>query len=232
MTDSLNIFIAKSIFAKIMKISNLENTDPDSITNIVLDWGGVIVNIDYDKTVDAFRELGFADFRSFYHQKVQNDFFIQFETGKVNSVQLRDFIRQELNKNLDDDDINRAWCAMILDIPPSRIDTLNRLKSKYRIVLLSNTNQLHEELIIPRLNEELGIEFLSLFDRYYFSHHIGMRKPDTDIYRYVLADDGMQAERTLFVDDTEMNIDTAADMGIRSCYLQSGSDIVELFRDW
>jgi putative hydrolase of the HAD superfamily len=215
-----------------MKISNLKDIDPDSITNIVFDWGGVIVNIDYYATITAFRKLGLEDFKSFYSQKTQNDFFIRFEIGKVTTDQFRDYIRKELNQNLTNDEINDAWCAMILDIPKSRIETLLRLKSKYRILLLSNTNQLHEEQILPRLKKELGFDFLSLFDRYYLSHHIGMRKPNADIYEHVLADAGIEKSGTLFIDDTEINIDTAASLGIKACYLQPDSDIVELFQDW
>lgn len=215
-----------------MKISNLENIDPKSITNIVFDWGGVIIDIDYHATINAFNKLGLKDFKAFYSQKTQNDFFIQFEIGKVTSEQLRDYIRKELNKELSDEEINDAWCAMLLDIPGSRIETLKKLKSNYRMLLLSNTNQLHEELILPRLNKELGFDFLSLFDNYYLSHHVGMRKPNADIYEHVLSDDGLRASETLFIDDTEMNIDAAASLDIYSCYLQPGSDIVELFKDW
>lgn len=215
-----------------MKISNLGDIDPGSITNIVFDWGGVIVNIDYYATINAFRKLGLDDFQAFYNQKTQNEFFIRFETGKVTPDQLRDYIRKKLKKELTDNEINDAWCAMILDIPESRIETLLRLRYNYRIILLSNTNQLHEKLILPRLNREIGFEFLSLFDRYYLSHHIGMRKPNADIYEHVLTDAGLRNSETLFIDDTELNIDTAAGLGIRSFYLNSGSDIAELFKDW
>lgn len=222
----------KVLFAKIMKISNLGNIDPKSITNIVFDWGGVIINIDYQATINAFGKLGFEDFKAFYSQKSQNEFFIRFETGKATPGQLRDYLRKELNKNLSDKEINDAWGAMLLDIPESRIETLKRLRSNYRLLLLSNTNQLHEELVLPRIDNEIGFSFLSLFDRYYLSHHLGMRKPNIDIFEHILQDDNIRANETLFIDDTEINIDTAAGLGIIACYLQPDSDIVELFRDW
>jgi putative hydrolase of the HAD superfamily len=215
-----------------MKISNLGSIDPKDITNIVFDWGGVIINIDYNATISAFKKLGIEDFRTFYFQKIQNRFFNQFEIGKVTPGEFRNVFRETLNKDLPDQAINDAWCAMLLDIPKPRIDTLMRLKMNYRVLLLSNTNQLHEDLILPRLNTELGFDFLSLFDRYYLSHKIGMRKPNADIYEFVLLENGLQASETLFIDDTEMNIDTAAILGLRACHLQPGADMVELFKDW
>ncbi len=215
-----------------MKISTLDNIDPKSVTNIIFDWGGVLINIEYHATINAFRKLGLDDFKAFYSQKTQNEFFIQFEIGKISPAELRNYIRDALNKDLTDKQINDAWCAMLLDAPKSRIETLLRLKSSYNIMLLSNTNQIHEDLILPRLNKDLGIDFLSLFNRVYLSHHLGMRKPNADIYEYVINNSGFKAEETLFIDDTEMNIDAADALGIKSCYLQPNSDIVELFEDW
>lgn len=215
-----------------MKISNLGSIDPKSVTNIVFDWGGVIINIDYSATIEAFRSLGIEDFKAFYSQKYQNEFFTLFEIGKVSPEQLRNYLRQELNKKLTDEEINAAWCAMLLDIPDSRIELLLKLRSNYRVLLLSNTNQIHQDLILPRLNNQLGLDFLSLFDRYYLSHHIGMRKPDADIFEHVISDNKLEAGEILFIDDSEVNIDTAASLGIKACYLQQDSDIVELFQDW
>lgn len=215
-----------------MKISALDNIDPKSITNIIFDWGGVLINIDYQATINAFRNLGLDDFKAFYSQKTQNEFFIQFEIGEKTPDELRNYVREALKKDLSDKQINDAWCAMLLDAPMSRIDTLLRLKARHDIMLLSNTNQIHEDLILPRLNEDLGMDFLSLFSRIYLSHHLGMRKPNADIYEHVIRNCGYKAEETLFIDDTEMNINAAAGLGIRSCYLEPGMDIVELFRDW
>ena len=215
-----------------MKISNLDNIDPKSITNIIFDWGGVLINIDYQATINAFNRLGLDDFKAFYNQKTQNEFFIQFEIGKITPDELRNYVREALKKDLSDKQINDAWCAMLLDAPKSRIETLQRLKSRYDIMLLSNTNQIHEDLILPRLNKDLGMDFLSLFNRVYLSHHLGMRKPNSDIYELVINSNGYSAEETLFIDDTEMNIDAADALGIKSCYLQPNSGIVELFEGW
>ena len=215
-----------------MKISDPGNIDPHSITNIIFDWGGVLVHIDPNATISAFRKLGIENFRSYYNYGIQNEFFTRFEIGKVSSDQLRQYIRDALNSNVTDDAIDNAWCAMVLDIPQPYIETLLRLRSKYRLILLSNTNQIHEDLILPRLKRDVGRDFLSLFDRYYFSHHLGMRKPDREIFEYVLRDSGAKAEETLFIDDTEVNTDVAAELGIRSYYLQPGSDISVLFRKW
>lgn len=215
-----------------MKTSDPKAIDKEKIKNIVFDWGGVLIEIDYYATIEAFNKLGFEDFKAFYSQKNQMEFFIGFEIGKHSPDQFRNYIRDVLKQDLPDKIINDAWCAMLLDIPKSRIEVINKLKAKYKLYLLSNTNQLHEDLVLPRINSSLKLDFFSLFDGVYLSHRIGMRKPHIDIYKYVLNDKGMKAEETLFIDDTEVNIDASASIGIKSFYLNSGLDIVQLFRDW
>ena len=73
---------------------NLEN-----ISCIIFDLGGVLLDIDYDKTSQAFLKLGFADFDKFYRQDQQTELFSLFETGKITPKQFRNGVRKLAHSN-------------------------------------------------------------------------------------------------------------------------------------
>ncbi len=216
-----------------MKILNPEKLPVKDIKNIIFDWGGVIININYDATVKAFGELGYNKFEEYYHQKSQHALFDDFEVGNINTDVFRSGIREALAlPDLSDTQIDEAWSAMLLDMPLERIDLIKKLKTKYRLFLLSNTNQIHEDGIVPRLDTQLGFPFFSLFDKVYLSHRIGKRKPNADIFQHVLSENNLFAWETLFIDDSEQHIDGAASVGINAFYLQKGMSILEVFDNW
>ena len=117
------------------------------------------------------------------------------------------------------------------DIPPHRTTFLKELKAqnRYRLFLLSNTNELHIDCVQQDMGDEAYQDFKQLFDHFYLSYEMGKRKPDAEIYQQVLAEQSLLPEETLFIDDTEENTAAAARLGIRTWHLQVGKeDIVEL----
>ena len=119
---------------------------------------------------------------------------------------------------------------MILDIPYENIELLRQLKTKYRIFLLSNTNQIHLDKYTLDVKRAFDIDSLDvLFEKTYYSHEMNMRKPNLDIYESVLVKSNLVAEETLFIDDSEENIKAAKKTGIQAYHLKQGETIVELF---
>ena len=109
---------------------------------IIFDLGGVILNINYQKTIDEFIKLGIKNASILYSKKIQTNLFNQIETGKISS---RKFLTELQNKttNANIDQVEKAWNAMLLDLPKERITLLKKLKSIYPLFLLSNTNAIH-----------------------------------------------------------------------------------------
>lgn len=212
-----------------MKILHPENIDFQCIQNIVFDWGGVITNIDHNKTIDAYKNLGMSNFHEYFTHAYQNKLFRNFEIGVITAAEMRQELRKELNKTISDEDIDNAWCALLLDTPKVNIDILQHLSSKFRIYLLSNTNEIHATYYNNKLQEVFNINFPSLFTKVYYSHTTGMRKPNIDIFEYVLKDAGIQADETLFIDDTEVNINTADRLGFHSFFIQNGTRMQDIF---
>lgn len=199
-----------------------------NIKHIILDLGGVLLDIDYQRTEDAFVQLGMKDFAQHYTQAAQSNFFSDFETGKMAEEQFISGLSEWIPGTVKADDIVAAWNAMLLDFPLRRLQILQQLQLHYDIVLLSNTNSIHERAFNQMLRERCGFNTLAVFvDKVFYSHHIGMRKPDVATFEYVLNYTGFDPAHTLFVDDSQQHIEGAQSAGIQTIWLEKGMTIEE-----
>lgn len=197
--------------------------------NIIFDLGGVLINIDYNLTIDAFKNLGVNNFDQLYSQARQSHLFDKFEMGKIAACDFRHELKRLLPAGITDLEINRAWCAMLLDFPPQRIALMEKLKKKYRLFLLSNTNEIHHaqfSVILKKTN--LLEKWENIFEKEYYSHQIGLRKPDVEIFDFVLKEKNLIPSETLFIDDSEQNIAGAQKTGMLTRLIRIGEDISDL----
>ena len=192
-----------------------------SIRNIIFDLGGVILNIDPQLTIDAFRKLGWNNFYEGQNQSLNKELFFNLEKGNSSPGEFRDNVRQMIKCQIDDIDIDKAWTAMILDIPEERIRYLEELKMSYRIFLLSNTNEIHRKKFHKDFEEVYGYSFYDLFERNFYSHEMGMRKPDPRIFIQTMKEAGLVAGQTLYIDDMEENIKAAKIQGMKVLHIQT-----------
>ena len=195
---------------------------------IIFDLGGVIINLDYNKTAEAFKDLGIQNFDEVYSQQKQASLFDDFEKGIISPDDFRNVIRKHITHSVSDEQIDNAWDAMLLDIPVYKIQWLKLLSKKYRIFLLSNTNEIHikafTKILFNTYNENV---FESTFEKIYYSCRMKMRKPDGEIFEYVLKENNLSAEETLFVDDSEQHIQGAEKIGLQVYHLKTNEDITK-----
>lgn len=199
-----------------------------NIKNIIFDWGGVITNIDYHITIDNFAKIGMPGFKEYYSQSTANNLFRQFEKGMIPAEEIRKNLRKDYHVDASDEEIDNAWCSMLLDTPEERLEVLKKLKKNYRLFLLSNTNIIHVEYYNSLIYEKYTLRFPELFDHVFYSHEIGMRKPDREIFEYVLKYNKLQKANTLFVDDLEINIRAAKQIGMKTFHVKYSNAILEL----
>lgn len=200
------------------------------IKNLLLDLGGVVLNVDYHKMVDVFKEYGVMDFDKHFTQAKQVEIVDKFEEGKCTIEEFRNGIRDLVNVNLTDEQIDNAWFSMILDLPKERIELIGLLKLKYNVYLFSNTNELHIELLKKRYEEEFGFDiFQMLFTKAYFSNEIKMRKPHPESFQWLINDAGIKAEETLFIEDSPQHIEGAKKVGLNTYWLTGGETINDLY---
>jgi putative hydrolase of the HAD superfamily len=128
-----------------------------------------------------------------------------------------------IGTDVTDQDIDTAWTAMLLDIPRDRIKYIEELKNKYRVFLLSNTNEIHRLKFHSIFEENFGYSFDQLFERNHYSHEMGLRKPDQAIFLQVLAENNLVASETLFIDDISENVMAAESVGMKGLNIVPGT---------
>lgn len=198
---------------------------------IIFDLGGVILNIDYQLPVKAFRKLGIEDFSGYFSQASQSKLLDDYETGRISSSEFISSIREIVQPGTSDDQIIDAWNSILLDLPEQRLFTLEKAAENHRIFLLSNTNDLHIESFNRYLLDEFQLPSLEpFFEQLYLSYEVGLRKPDPRIFEYVLQDAGLDPQNTLFIDDSVQHIQSAKELGILTHHLVK-EDIMTFFED-
>ena len=198
---------------------------------IIFDLGGVILNIDYHATIAAFQKLSIPNFETLYAQAKQNHVFDQLETGALSNEDFRAYIREESQMELTDAKIDQAWNAMLLDLPYERIEILKNVGNEKPIYLLSNTNAIHIDWFTKYMNKEhIGFSnFNDLFVNTHYSSQLGDRKPNASCFEKVLSINDLQAEKTLFIDDSAQHIEGAKKVGLNAYHLEEET-IVDLFK--
>jgi len=196
------------------------------IKNIIFDFGDIFINL--DKQI-IFREA--ANYGGSFKltpemQKINND----FEVGAISPAEFISKL-QHIYPKATRAQIENIWNGMLLDFPDYRLEFIENLSAekKYRLFLLSNTNAIH----IPHCEQKMGTEkfnrFKNSFEKFYLSQEIKLRKPNTEIFEFVLNENGLKAEETFFIDDTKENTDAAEKIDIHCWNLQVGKeDIIDL----
>ena len=197
--------------------------------NLIFDIGNVLVDIDYNVTVAEFQKLATIDFSQIVSYSKQHHLFDWFETGKISAADFRRELRQFLRPEVTDDEINRAWNSILLHYPSEKFKLLQQLKDTYRTFALSNINEIHVQEIDRVAKQLFHVpDFASFFHKAYYSHEVGHRKPEPEIYQAILEQENMRPGETFFVDDKEENIEAAGKLGIRAFHLADRDKLQEL----
>jgi putative hydrolase of the HAD superfamily len=198
------------------------------IKNIIFDLGGVIINLDNQLTEDAFVSLGAKPFREYFGHGHAASFFRDYEVGGISDRQFIDSIKELTGLSPSDEEIIKAWNALLLDFPTERIQLLKELGRRYRIFLFSNTNALHLTALRKIYRDGVGDgELDDHFERTYYSHLMGMRKPDKPSYEHILQENQLIGSETLFVDDALINIEGAEAAGLKGLFLRPGTTLLD-----
>ena len=192
----------------------------------------MICNIDVKITEKQFVELGFRVNDPAFPASASKKLFEDLESGNLTPQQFRDKLRPFFSMPVSDAMLDHAWNALLLDIPEPRIRLIEQVRKNYRIFMLTNTNEIHYLKYHETFKTQYGYDdFDSLFEKAYYSYRIGLKKPDPEIFRYVLSDSHLDPSETLFIDDTLMHVEGANSVGIHAHHLLigDGEQIIDLF---
>lgn len=189
------------------------------IDTILFDFGNVLLPLDVEATYAGFKSLGA---KPSLHKELP--LFHKWERGELLGDEFITEIRTHIPFATHDSSIWRVWNAMILDFPQANIELLKALKKDYNIVLVSNINHEHEQFIKQKMGMYAYNEFIRQFSGIYYSHHIGLRKPETDYFKAVLKAENITGDTAFFIDDTSANITEAEKLGIRCWHFNPKTD--------
>ncbi|MFT6849791.1 MAG: FMN phosphatase YigB (HAD superfamily) [Sphingobacteriales bacterium] len=201
------------------------------IKNIIFDFGGVIIDIDYHATINAFKAMGLRDFDLAFSQLRQTEVFDNLETGKISPSQFCSEMNAHFGGEKSEIEIFKAWNAMLGTIPAHRLEMLLKLKEKCPTYLLSNTNEIHLKHIFKYTKSAYGqADMDAYFHKTYYSHKMGLRKPNANIFDKVIIENDLDPEETLFIDDSSQHIVGAKKVGLHTLHLVGGLDIVDVLK--
>jgi len=196
------------------------------IKTIIFDFGNVFINLNIEgahkHALETFQIESLSEemlgFNSFYEQ------------GLISTDEFLDFYAENFPK-LSKEKLIGIWNFMLKDFPENRLDFLKTLQqsTKYKLILLSNTNALHINYIKKHIS--FYEEFKNCFDAFYLSHEINLVKPNNDIFEFVLNKNKLEAEECLFIDDNKDNINTANALKIKTWHINPETeDVINLFK--
>jgi FMN phosphatase YigB (HAD superfamily) len=202
-----------------------------SIKNLIFDLGGVILDLSIDHTLAAFADLSKIDREKVNHIFATAAGFEDYEKGTLDDTGFRDFIRHAYAVSVDDQAIDDCWNAMLRGIPQIKLELLMRLQGEFQVYLLSNTNSIHihhiNEVMLPKIEGSKVLD--TYFHKAYYSHCMGKRKPDADIFEQVIEENHLVPEQTLFLDDNAINIEGARSVGIKTFHVTTPNLILDYF---
>lgn len=200
-----------------------------NIENIIFDLGGVLLDIDYNLTRTAFEKLGVVNFDEMYSQANADKLFQKLETGAVTEEDFFEELNRSTRLNLSPKEIREAWNAMLLSFREESLNFLDEVRERYKIFLLSNTNNIHLVSFYEIYQQkERKKSFEQYFNKAFYSFEIGLRKPDLDCYEWVLKDLQADPQKTLFIDDSIKNIEGAEKAGLQTILLTQEKRIENL----
>jgi putative hydrolase of the HAD superfamily len=186
-----------------------------TVRNIVFDLGGVLYAIDPQRTAVGLHALAGPGARP---MAMDDPLFLDFEMGRIDPADFRAQLRIAVDSQASDAALDAAWNALLLGPIPGRLEAIAALSRSYNIVLLSNTNVIHQEIWGPEC-----AEMFAFLQRTFFSFEMGKRKPDASIYLDVLDQMGFAASETLLVDDSPANISGAEAIGMQGLLMDPHS---------
>ena len=195
------------------------------INTIIFDFGNVFINLDIENAI----KHTFETFKIDEFSEEMIAFNSLYEQGLISTEEFIEFYAENFPE-VSEEELITVWNMMLKDFPKHRLEFLQQLKndSKYKLILLSNTNELHITWV--KENVVFFEAFKNCFDAFYLSHEINLRKPNNDIFEFVLEENTIEAKNCLFIDDNEANCKTAVSLGIKTWHLSpENEDVVNLF---
>ncbi|MDE6397077.1 MAG: HAD family phosphatase [Muribaculaceae bacterium] len=199
------------------------------VKNLLFDLGGVIMNIEKDRCVEAFRQIGLENPDRFFGEYGQGGCFGQLESGQISADEWRRQVRDLIGRDdVTDSDIDNAFMAFLIGIPRKRLEDLLELKKSFGIYLLSNTNPvMWNAFIAEQFRQIPGLDITDYFDGIVTSFEAKSLKPSPEIFEYTARTLSIDPAETVFFDDSAENCRSAASLGWGTVHVVPGNEFID-----
>lgn len=194
------------------------------IKNLVFDFGGVIVDLDKDKAIRAFKNLGMENIEDYIGLYAQKGIFLEVEDGQIDDLTFCEKISEIVGRKLSYEEVKQAWLGFFAGMDEFKLDYIEELRSKYNLYILSNTNPFVQSWAQSTDFSSKGRSLRDYFDKIYTSYEIGYIKPAPEIFEFMIKDANLNPAETLFIDDGESNIKIAEEFGFKTYLAADGED--------
>lgn len=193
---------------------------------IIFDFGGVLLDLDISKTEAAMSKLLKIEIDVPYPDKYKK-ITLALEKGQMLPEAFIHAIQSMCDRVPQGKEVVDAWNAMLCGWQLSRFKLLDELKKKYKVYLLSNTNQIHLDFVMHELKTVYNVnDFESrFFDHCFYSHQMNAWKPEQDIYDQVKQFIGLDYDEFIFIDDNANNVKGAMELGWQAFLHPTNSDL-------
>ena len=183
---------------------------------LIFDLGKVVFDLSFDKVFQSWATLSNRQFEEIKSKFQFDQLFDKFEKNEISAAEFRITVSKRLNLKLIDEDFDKAWCNLYLDVYDDIDNLLTELKSNYKLVALTNTNVIHHKIWRVKYADTLRH-----FEKIFSSHEIETRKPERKSYEIVLDYLKCRPTETIFLDDNLDNIQGAKKLGIETILVSS-----------
>lgn len=200
----------------------------ENIDNLIFDLGGVILTLDMPETAKRLASYGITEYNNLFRGGNVSSFFEDYEVGRISDTGFLQSLKGLTRQPVSDAELLDAWNAMLGIFPEERIALLSSLKSKYRLFLFSNTNALHVTAFRKKYRDAYNAQFDDLFEKAYYSNELGMRKPNVASFQHIIAEQDLDASRTVFLDDSPANVEAAEAAGLKGIHIRPNMTIMDV----
>ncbi|MGB6036407.1 MAG: HAD family phosphatase [Cryomorphaceae bacterium] len=198
------------------------------IKNVIFDLGVVLLDVNYQDTIEAFSSLGLKSPEEAFSKQKQDKFFRRYERGQISEKEFFSGLSARTGE-VDIDKLRNAWCAMLGELPQEKFDFIRKLSQGYRLFILSNTNYTHQVWFENKIHEQYGWKsFSNAFEFIGYSHQINQRKPDEAAFKYLLDKFDLNPRETLFIDDILEHVEGARKLGVLAIHYEEGENLIEI----
>ena len=198
----------------------------NTVKTLIFDLGNVIVDLDEQRVLDSFAQNTSIEKEEIKSLIIGNPELYDYEVGNITSSEFIQSVRINLKMDISDSEFEVIWNSMLAEVPIGKLEFLQKCSISYQTMIMSNTNEMHEQAFDRMVAEHSkGKKMHDYVNIAYYSHKMGLRKPDVSVFKSIVETHGLIPNEIAFFDDKEENIAAAEQIGIEGVLIKDPENL-------